>query len=248
MKIVTLNVAGRTNFGRDYQKRLQDIADFLSSEKADVVCLQEVTFDDGKSLAEIINAKLRQPYDNIRSEMSEKYSFDRFSPSAMENWEKGLFEHTGDYLTDGLAILSKIPIKDYSVLVLKPAPADERGKPDFRVRAAQNVELESGLRISNVHFATNNNAFMQLDELIGEYEGDVVIGDFNMTRKHILSHKDIWKSKYQESTDFQDYVSFPDDGVAYDHLMLSADFKFVSIRLVDGLSDHSAVIFEIEKN
>ncbi|MDR2523987.1 MAG: endonuclease/exonuclease/phosphatase family protein [Candidatus Nomurabacteria bacterium] len=247
MKIITLNIAGRTNFGRGYQQRMQNITDFLSDEGADVVCLQEVTFKDKKSLADIINSKMKKPYDDIYSIMSEKYSFDHFSSSAMENWKKGLFEHADDFLTDGLATMSRIPIKYYAPYVFTPAPKDGRGRPDFRVRATQYIELETGTKITNVHFATNNNAYMQLDELINRYESDIIVGDFNMTRDHILAHKNIWADKYKESTDFENYISFPNDGVAWDHLMLADGYRFVSIRPVDGLSDHSAIVFEVEK-
>ena len=246
MKIISLNVAGRANFGRDYQKRMEDIADFLEKENADIVCLQEVTFSDEGSLADVINLKLGKPYNDIYSLMSEKYSFDHFSPTATENWGKGFFEHTGDFLTDGLAVMSRIPIKYYAPYIFTPAPKDERGRPDFRVRAAQYIELDSGMKISNIHLATNNNAYIQLDELVKRYKSDIMVGDFNITRDYLLDHKDIWGETYQESTDFQDYISFPGDGVAYDHMMLASGYKFVAIRLVDGLSDHSAVIFEIE--
>ncbi|MDR2063678.1 MAG: endonuclease/exonuclease/phosphatase family protein [Candidatus Nomurabacteria bacterium] len=246
MKIISLNIAGRSNFGRNYQKRIADIAGFLSQEDADVVCLQEVTFDDKSNLADGINLMLKKPYPYVYANMSEKYTFDKFSAATAEKWEKGLIEHIDDYLTDGMGVLSKSVARRYEGLVLKPAPKDERGRPDFHVRLVQNIELASGLKISNVHLATNHNSYQQLDELLRHTDSQIIIGDFNITREQLLEHQDIWANKYQESTDFQDYVSFPEDGVAYDHLLLSKEYRFVSIRLVEGLSDHCAVVFEVE--
>ena len=261
MKIITLNIAGRTNFGRDYQQRIQDIADFLSKEKANIVCLQEVTFDKGVSLAEIINKKLEKPYENIRSEMSERYTFDKFSSSAMENWEKGLFESSDNYLTDGMAILSELPISKYKAITLSPTPKDDRGRPDFRVRVVQNVDFEDGTKIANAHLATNNNNYMQLDELIQAIgtEDRMIIGDLNMPHeRHVIPNgqkilgmqdcKKIWGEKYTDSTEFTEYVSFPSENTALDHLLLPEGWKFVSVRTMEGLSDHNALVFEIEKN
>ena len=265
MKIISLNLAGRTNFGRDYQKRLEDIAIFLSRENADIVCLQEVTFDGEKSLAETINEKMDQPYENIRSEMSERYTFDKFSPMAIEKWKEGLLESSDEYLTDGLGVMSKSAIKHSEVITLAPTQKDEHGRPDFHVRIAQNIDFENGVKISNVHFATNANAYLQLDELIRKIESNrIILGDFNIPHtghtikdtlkksgtKKILGmqdHKNIWSKKYDDSTEFLNYISFPEDKVAYDHLLMPKNtLQFISIKTVDGLSDHSAVIFELE--
>jgi len=261
MKIVSLNLAGRTNFGRDYNRRIADIADFLSKEDADIVCLSEVTFDGGDSLAEVINEKLKKPYQHVRSEMSERYTFDKFSAAAMENWEKGLFESSDEYLTDGMAVLSKLPITNYRSIILTPAPKDDRGRPDNRVRLVQNVDFSDGTKISNAHLATNNNNYLQLAELVKEIgaEKRMIIGDLNMPHsRHTLPNgqeilgmqdcKNIWGEKYTDSTEFTDYISFPSEKSALDHLLLPDDWQFVSVRTVEGLSDHNALILEIERS
>ena len=259
MKIITLNIAGRTNFGRDFDERMASIAEFLDREQADIVCMQEMTFDDLGSLADKINAMMKNPYPNVSAEMSEKWTFDRFTESAKKRWAAGLFEHADDYLTDGLAVLSKSKIIKTEVIRLTAAPTDNNGRPDNRVRIAQNVDFEDGLKISNVHFATNNNGHLQLYELVGKIDGDrLIVGDFNIPHQHVTVHgnveisgmqdfKNIWCDKYNDSTEFSDYVSFPDDNTAFDHLLLPKNYRFISIRTIDGLSDHSAVVFEIER-
>lgn len=245
MKIVSINVAGRSNFGKNYQERIEKIAKMLEKEQADVVCMQEVTFNETESLAGRINKLLSRPYPFCMAQMSEKYTFDRFSKAAMEKFKAGLTEHIGDYLTDGMAIMSKIPIVACDTIVMKPAPADERGKPDLRVRITQNIKLESGTTISNVHLATNNNAYMQLQELLDYKKSDIIVGDFNMSTDDIKKHANIWASFYLESTDFENYISFPSENATFDHMLLSPKFHFESIRVIDGLSDHSAIIFEL---
>ncbi|GEM_PF-1443965 len=245
MKIISINVAGRSNFGKNYQERIEKIAKMLEKEQADVVCMQEVTFNETESLAEKINGLLNHPYSFCIAQMSEKYTFDKFSKAAMEKFKAGLTEHVGNYLTDGMAILSKIPIANSSTIVMKPAPADERGKPDLRVRIVQNIKLDSGITISNVHLVTNNNAYMQLQELLDYRKSDIIVGDFNMSTDDIKKHANIWKDSYSESTDFENYVSFPSEDATFDHMLLSPKFHFESIRTIDGLSDHSAIVFEL---
>ena len=54
-RIISLNLAGRKNF----DTKFNDVVRFLNTENADIVCLQEVTFDGTKSLVHIINPKLK---------------------------------------------------------------------------------------------------------------------------------------------------------------------------------------------
>ncbi len=245
MKIISLNLAGRSNFGKDYSARIQSIIDFIDRENADVVCMQEVTTSQHSSLAERINDGLKNPYPFVSAHMSEKYTYDKFSAPFLEKWRTGLIEHYDDYSNDGMAILSREPISRDTSIVMKPAPADERGKADLRVRVSQIVKLESGISIANVHFATNNNAYLQLQELIEYRKTNIIVGDFNMSIKDMQSHEDTWSTYYKESTDFQDYISFPDENATFDHMLLDSNYSFVSIDTFDGLSDHSAVIYNI---
>ena len=247
MKIISLNLAGRSNFGKDFDARMRNIAKFLDAQNADIVCMQEVTFDNNRSLAERINSYLENPYPFVESHMSEKYTFDKFSPRFLEKWNAGLIEHIDDWATDGMAVFSKEPIANCSAIVMKPAPADERGKPDLRVRVSLIVTLESGFTFANVHFATNGNAFVQLKELIDYKPTDVIVGDFNMFTYSMKEHADIWQNLYKESTDFKDYISFPDENATFDHMLIKPAYTFKSIETVDGLSDHVAMVYEIEK-
>lgn len=248
MKIISLNMAGRSNFGQDFDVRMRDIAKFLDNEQADVVCLQEVTFYEGKSIVEKCNDQMTNPYPFTVAQMSENYTFDKFSERFRRKWDAGLIEHDGDFVTDGMAILSKVPIKRSLSIILKPAPENEDdGRPDYRVRLVQIATLESGVTIANVHFASNGNAYLQLRELLSYYTPDVVVGDFNIHTWDLQKYKEIWDSNYRESTDFKDYISFPKENATFDHMLLRFGYEFKAIEKFDGISDHSAMIFTIER-
>lgn len=157
MKIMSLNMAGRNNFGGDFDGRMEDIVAFLDRERADVVCLQEVTFTKGQSLADKVNDMMGDSYPSVLAQMSENCTFEKFGERFRKKWDAGLIEHDGDYVTDGMAILSK------------------------------------------------------------------------------------------ESTDFEDYISFPSGNATFDHMLLSKDWEFEKIERVDGVSDHFAMIFTINR-
>ena len=112
--------------------------------------------------------------------------------------------------------------------------------------AIQEAKKE-GFSLANVHFATNYNAYMQLEELLEYCSPDIIVGDFNMFTEDIKEHKYIWSPNYNASIEFKDYISFPNENATFDHMLLKPTFKFTSIKTVEGMSDHSAIIYTIEK-
>lgn len=245
MKIISLNIAGRSNFGQNFDARMHRIAEFLDREQADIVCMQEVAFYAKENLAERINRYMQHPYKSVVAHMSEKYSFDKFTGRFLEKWNAGLVEHEGDFATDGMAILTNLPIVNHEVMTMTPAPADNRGKPDVRVRVSQILDF-GDFSLTNVHFATNHNAYMQLQELISSHLTDIVVGDFNIHTHRLQEHRDIWATQYKESTDFKDYISFPEENATFDHMLLSPKYSFINIEAIEGLSDHTAMIYTVE--
>ena len=130
---------------------------------------------------------------------------------------------------------------------MKSAPIAEDGRPDYRVCLVQMVRLESGPSLANVHFASNGNAYLQLQELLEYVTPDVIVGDYNIHTWSLKKHSDIWNAKYSESTDYKDYISFPSENATFDHMLLEADWEFEDIKNTDGLSDHSAMVFTVKK-
>jgi endonuclease/exonuclease/phosphatase family metal-dependent hydrolase len=251
MKIISLNLARRNDLGRGYGVRLQNIIKFLDDEHADVVCFQEIAFGEGKSQADEINQLMHAPYKHVLSELSKKCKIADVAPLDRSTSMRKMYEKDkAAIFTDGLAMLSNHEIEKSEKIVLTKVEPDERSRPDRHTRIAQNVDFNNGLKLSNVHFASNQNAYIQLDELIRKNDGDrLIIGDLNLTHEQMQKHRDVWSREFIDSTEFLDYVSFPADGATYDHLLLpkSCAYRFTSIRTIDDLSDHSAVVFSIEE-
>ena len=245
MKIISLNVAGRNNFGEDFNARIDKIARFLDVENADVVFMQEVTFDKNNiSLAEKINGNIKRPYEFCQAELGERYGFDKCSPNAIKNLKAEFIEHDNETLTDGMGILSRFPILNYQVIIMTPAPPDDRGKPDFRVRVSQCGEIND-LKFANVHFSTNNNGWMQLKELLQD-NYDFVIGDFNLKPEWLRERANLWADRYNSMYDFKEYISFPSESTTFDHMLLNKNMSFKNVKVVEGLSDHNALICDFD--
>jgi hypothetical protein len=195
---------------------------------------------------------MKKPYKYIVSELSRKLKITDVPLEKRSDGMRELFAKDAQaFFTDGQAVLSNLPIAKTKTFFLTEVPPDANGRVDRHPHIAQNVDFENGVKISNTHLASNQNAYMQLDEIIRENNDSerLIIGDINLTHEHMQEHKKGWGDRFIDSTEFLNYISFPDDNVAYDHLLLPKGSRFISVRTVDGLSDHSAVVFEIkEKN
>ncbi len=225
MKIITLNLAGR----KDFDSRFGKVIDFLNSENADIVCLQEVTFDEKYSLADKINDNLQKPFISVQSDLAEKY------------------QKNGQTQTDGLAILAKFKIDSAKVSTLTKVPTDKNGRPDFHKRIFQEVYLENGLTIVNTHLASNNNSHLQFRELIKVVPEDAILtGDFNLPRLKMLAERQLWENDYNCSVDFSDYISFPSENQTFDYLMFPKTNKTNEFYIAKGVSDHNALICNFE--
>lgn len=66
-----------------------------------------------------------------------------------------------------------------------------------------------------------------------------------MTSNQIKKYKNLWENDYREASEFYDYISFPADNVAYDHILFPKNYKLKSLKTENNLSDHSATIIEI---
>lgn len=246
MKIITLNLARKDDLGEDYDARIKRIAKFLDQERADVVCFQEVSFSEMQSLADDINQLLNCPYKNVWSKLSRRCKISNIAPIKRATSMKKLYAKDKNAIfTDGEAIMSNFPSTKQVINRLHKVPTDERGRRDPHPRIVQNIDFGT-FKISNVHFAANNNAYLQLKETLDKIKHDrIIIGDFNMTSDQIKKHRILWQNDYQEASEIYKYISFPADGVAYDHVLIPKQFKLNSLKTQDNLSDHSAIIVEL---
>lgn len=93
LKVCSLNLAGF----KDWESRQQKIIDFIDKENPDILLLQEVRFDPSISThcqSVLLNQLLQKPFQFTQTTVSKFYQ-----PSV------------GDAFREGLAILSKFPIK-----------------------------------------------------------------------------------------------------------------------------------------
>ena len=247
MKIITLNLARKDDLGEDYAARIKRIADFLDQEQADVVCFQEVSFsENGQSLADDINKLMKKPYQNVWSKLSRKCKIKNVPPEKRATSMKKLYKKDKNAIfTDGEAVMSNLDAAELKTLRLHRVATDERGRRDPHPRIAQNLNFKN-FKITNIHLAANNNAHVQLEELLKRIKHDhIIVGDFNMTSQILKSCKNLWQNDYRALSEKYNYVSFPADNVAYDHVLIPKNFQFKLLGTKNNLSDHDALIIEI---
>jgi endonuclease/exonuclease/phosphatase family metal-dependent hydrolase len=224
MKVTTLNLAGYKN----WNERASNITTYLDDTKSDVVFLQEVKFNIEYSpftQSKYLNSLLSTPYPYSLSTVSR------------------IFESSGSESREGLAVLSKYPIIDSEVIVLK------KREDDKHTRIIQKVALlvdSQVVNFTNVHFSNNDYSDEQLAETLRIIKDtgnkSVVLGDFNIF--DIKTVADLYTSNYTVSTDFSQYVSFPSENVTLDYILMPHDYVFSSLTVGENLSDHNAISFE----
>lgn len=226
LKIVSLNIAGF----RDWKTRKPQIVDFLDAEAADVVLLQEIKFDPKTSAytqASMINQQLSHSYNYTQTTVSKFYQ-----PSA------------GKAYREGLAILSRYPIVTSEALVLT------KNLDDKHPRIVQNADLQLNdriLGISNIHLSNNQFSTEQLQELLDIFkardEHRIIAGDFNIF--DLSQPKDMYMADYTASVEFKKYTSFPTEDRTLDYSLIPKPYTYESIGVKEGLSDHNALVFNI---
>jgi endonuclease/exonuclease/phosphatase family metal-dependent hydrolase len=149
----------------------------------------------------------------------------------------------GDPFREGLAVLSRFPIVRTESLALYQAEDDKH------VRTIQNVDLDSRdeeIKISNVHFSNNAHSMEQLRETLSIFdtrgEERIVVGDFNIFE--LGESRADYGEKYSSSVDFSKYISYPSQGQTLDYVLLPLKYTFSSVDVLEGLSDHNALIVD----
>jgi endonuclease/exonuclease/phosphatase family metal-dependent hydrolase len=226
LKFVSLNLAGFKN----WESRQQKIVDFINKADPDVVLLQEVKFDPLKSAysqSTLLNNLLRTPFPYTQTTVSKFYQ-----PSI------------GDAYREGLATLSKFPIKDSEALVLVKQPDDKHP------RIIQNVDLlvdDQKIGLANIHLSNNKYSIEQLQELLAIFaarkEERIIVGDFNIL--DLENEKGTYAQQYTSSIDFTKYVSFPSENITLDYVLIPKSISFQTFDVHEGLSDHNALSFSV---
>ena len=238
MSVVTLNMAKSTEIDRI----LGEFHGISALRDADILLLQEVKQDDGarQCAAEMLAAQLGLHV--------------VYSPAT-----------TG--VTDqGLAILSRYPLRDVHVQPLKRF--DLRYRSRTRIALAATADSPWGpVRIFNAHLDTRLNTAQRLEQLqpvlqaIGEFHGPLIIGgDFNSNRFYWLEHVlplPTWRSQALGVQDFMVRngfrTSIPTGQATFDYLGMHLDWIWLRGLNSDAsrvypldFSDHHAVWSRVE--
>lgn len=230
LKLVCINIEGN--------KHLQRLHPFLQKENADVVCLQEVLESD------------------INTLKSDLYTYHFFVP--MVTMKSG--EHKG------LIILSKSQPSNtfHKYYAGKISIPNALGIPNNNRRAIAGVVMQTPkgtMTIATTHFTwsskgkTTQKQQKDLDSLffvLDSMKSFVLCGDFNAPRGKAI-YKRITQ-KYsdhipKEITSTVDPVLHKAGPLPYvvDYIFSTKDFTAKQVKVVEGISDHKALVAFIEK-
>ena len=233
LKLLDLNIA----LYNDWDTRMPKIVNFIKEQKPDIVTLEEVMDD----------AKYNRYGDNQAKQIARATGLSHCAFYLSGNLQRESPQWVGSRRArTGDAILSRYALTNIVKRRLKRHQDDRhyRGIVKARVMSKPPIDLIV------VHFS-NKDIFSRLHmEEVLEYIKrvnikPVIVGDFNMYPKNILS---VVPKDYTLSYSLNRYVSFPSEGNTFDYIMLPKFLKFKSLECIGrGLSDHSSLVAEIEQ-
>lgn len=242
MKIISLNL-------QIDNKKLAKVAQFLDAEKADFVFLQEVLVEDDINAADKINNLMEDPFAHIAVDKVETYTTSK-----------------GRTYTQAQAVLVRDKLAEVATECLELAPISG----DKHTRISQNIQINyyhdeadfpphpelpsKTYDFANVHFGNRADSWRQLKDTIEhnnqKWRNAIIIGDFNMIRETLMKSKHFWGAQYKSSPEFAQYTSFPSSSEfsQIDFCLIPQSMKFVNIKTFEGLSDHKAILYEIDES
>lgn len=223
LKIASLNL----KWFWERERRFPQIISFFKERDPDIIVLQEVRFDyqfSKDNTLDLINQKLDYHYSNYTKcfNFAEDYG----------KWIK-INKETGspDIVDEWLWIISKLPFS-LSVVNLPIEKGSDRWP-----RIAQQCNFWD-FTLLNLHYSPSDSALFQRKQTPKE---DIIIWDFNI--KPFQIKELLWD--YVSSYNFKQYISYPSEENTFDYCLLK-NGKFNNIEIVDGLSDHVWLFFEVE--
>lgn len=231
MKLLSLNLQGF----EAWEKRKSAILDYLQQESPDVLLFQEVVFLPNHT-----------PYNQVQLLNQELRGY-TFEHSAITRLQVGINDPV---YREGLASLSRFPVTKTEAIILKQAEGDEHN----RIIQLLDILVDGQLvKIAHVHFSLTDitdfataHLLETLDILKSRHEKRIIMGDFNL-RDELASTRAAWENDYIASTSF-DYVSFIPWNDRTDYVLLPKEYSFKTFSTSpDGLSDHRAIVANIER-
>ncbi|MDO8594202.1 MAG: endonuclease/exonuclease/phosphatase family protein [bacterium] len=238
IKLISLNI--------EMNKHLDTVIVFLQKEKPDVVCLQEVSEYDFPRLQEVLGME------------------GRYEPMLRVAGPRPDRALAGG--TVGLGLFSRFPstfvIEYYSGDVSAiPREQDDNQGARGTLLQAEFFAWEKEYVVGTTHFTWTPNGEASPEQrtdmdnllsILSKHEQIVFCGDFNAPRG-----REMWgkiASQYKDNIP-PEYISSVDPllhrakglEVMVDGLFSTPEYRVSDVRLVEGVSDHKAVVGTIEK-
>lgn len=241
IRLLSVNIEG--------QKHLARVRDLIARERPEVVCLQEV-FED--SLAGL----------------GRKYRYRVFGQVLWGDQDNNDFIEGGRKI--GVAILSRTPLSKSFVKHYGEARSGYqqfvKGGGDKRVMVGGEIELKGArYQLATTHFTWTPDASvderqrLHLKELLHYLEGKelVLAGDFNTPRGSEVYRK--LASRFQDNVPVKiettldpklHYANREQEGrlrLVVDYVWSTRQYQVSPVRVVEGVSDHCALIAQVDR-
>jgi endonuclease/exonuclease/phosphatase family metal-dependent hydrolase len=181
---------------------------------------------------EILNNELNYPYSN-------------FSKAETRTKQKGI--ELAFPVEHGLGVLSKYPIKNIKVHVLKQNKEDKEKRIAVTYTFSINDREES---ITNVHFSNRDDWSMDhfKETLFVTNAKSHIVGDFNIHSKIFKTLQEMYESTYQSSYDYKEYVSFPTEEDTFDYALILKPSSLENVVCSEEeVSDHRMLTLVIRQ-
>lgn len=252
MKLISLNIEG--------SKHLDRVLPFLASTPTDVLCLQEIFERDAVTLSEHL-------------EMG--YTFSPMLLAQYKREEGEAWEPFGIALFSNLP-LSNVQAQEYwspqpELQQFDRTDIHTKRKTERHILLSAEIQVdEQAYTIANTHFTWTpnglSNEYQETDvksllALLEKIQEIVLCGDFNMPRNYntlyktfIERYRDAIPESYTSSIDLTLHRAGNDPTQAsnlarfmVDYIFLSPHYSASTVRLEKGVSDHMAVVADIQK-
>lgn len=236
MKLLTLNAHGIVEAFR--WTKVHKLADYIVENDVDVICMQEVSqykYDD------IIKGNIKTSNQAILLQKILKELYGKKYYAEIE-----LFKETWEIYDEGIAVLSKKPIRDYKSYYVSKATDWN----DWHTRMAQEFKYDQIL-ISNTHLNWDDEDESFLDNFNNlNLNSDVICGDFNID----INESDI--KKVMGNNDYKDVVESGEatffENTKIDYILFKDKLECINSKVEfkdkdNEISDHYLVFAQLKK-
>jgi exonuclease III len=271
MKICNINIEGRKHL----QDRL---IPFLLKEKPDVICFQELFYSDIPALEFALETKIQfAPMVNVETGYSFfDQPFGVLGVGIATSFQTRAIQHryySPAVAVDDLQEFLEPRLKDddfspKSINIPFEIPLFAHANSMWRVLISAEVKVDGNwYRVANTHFTwsadgsfTSKQAedFRRLWNHIEDLGEVVLTGDFNSPRGRsengsnpydlLVDRMEALVSTSEDTTIDSSLHRAGELKLVVDGIFITPTYKAISVKLQDGVSDHKAIVAEVEKS